>query len=231
MLKTKLLTVVAQGIRVLDGVNIEVKPGEVVAVMGPNGSGKTTLARAIMGDPRLEIHGEIYFGGKKLNGKSPSERSQDGIFLSFQNPPEIEGINYQYFLDSVLEGVDSDKVKELAKEIGIKDELFSKDLNVNFSGGERKKLEMLQAMLKDPELLVLDEVDSGLDIDSIRVVDKLIKLVQSKGKAILVITHYTKIFSDIKPDRVYVLVGGKVVDEGGPEVLSRLDKRGFKEWK
>jgi Fe-S cluster assembly ATP-binding protein len=231
MLKTKRLTVVAEGKRVLDGVDIEVKPGEVVAVMGPNGSGKTTLARAIMGDPRLEVHGDIYFKGKKLNGKSPSDRSGDGIFLSFQNPPEVEGVNYDYFLESMLNGVDPEKVREMAKKLGIKEELFSKDLNVNFSGGEKKKMEMLQAVLKDPDLLVLDEVDSGLDIDSIKVVDRLIKLFKSKDKAILVITHYTRIFSGIEPDRVYVLVNGKIVGKDGAEMLSRLDEFGFKEWK
>lgn len=231
MLKMKRLSVVAGGTRVIDGVNMEVKPGEIVAVMGPNGSGKTTLARAIMGDPRLEVHGDMVFKGMKLNGLPPSKRSKMGIFLSFQNPPEVEGINYQYFLDTALGDVGDDRIGAVAKELGISEKLLAKDLNVSFSGGERKKMEMLQAVLKDPALLVLDEVDSGLDIDSIRAVDRLIKLFKSEGKSVLVITHYTRIFSEIKPDRVYVMVNGKVLGEGGPEMLSRLDSYGFKEWK
>jgi Fe-S cluster assembly ATP-binding protein len=231
MFKTSRLTVIAGGAKILDGVAIKVQSGEVVAVMGPNGSGKTTLAKAIMGDPRLKVHGDIIFKGKKLNGETPSKRSEMGIFMSFQSPPEIEGINYEYFLDATLGGMDWERVQELARKLGIKEKLFSKDVNVGLSGGERKKMEMLQAVLKDSELLILDEVDSGLDIDSIKTVDKLIKLMKSQGKAVLVITHNTRIFSNIKPDRVYVLVRGKVVGEGGPEMLSQLAEYGFKEWK
>jgi len=229
MLRTRKLTVMAGGARILDGVDIEVGAGEVVAVMGPNGSGKTTLAKAIMGDPRLEVHGDVVFKGGKLDGLPPSKRSKMGIFMSFQTPPEIEGINYGYFLDSILDGTEG--IQEAAKELGIKESTFKKDLNVGLSGGERKKMEMLQAVLKDPELLILDEVDSGLDIDSIRTVDLLIKRMKSQGKGVLVITHYTRIFANIKPDRVYVLVGGKISGAGGPEMLSRLDEYGFGEWK
>jgi Fe-S cluster assembly ATP-binding protein len=231
MLRTERLAVKVDGTKLLEDINIEIKPGEIVAVMGPNGSGKTTLARAIMGDPRLETKGDIIFDGKKLKGMPPSSRSKKGIFVSFQNPPEIEGINYGYFLDAILDGDGTEKLKKAVKELGIKEGLLRKDLNVGFSGGERKKFEMLQVLLKNPKLVVFDEIDSGLDIDSIKMVDRLMNDMKREGKSVLVITHYTKIFSGMKPDRVYVLVGGKIAGRGGSEMLSRLDEYGFEEWR
>jgi len=226
VLRVKGLSVVVDGVEVLHDVGLELNRGELVAVMGPNGSGKTTLARAIMGDPRVKVRGGIGFKGKELKGP-PEERSRAGIFLCFQNPPGIEGINTGYFLETLgaLDGVE-----ELAKKLGVK-KLLSKDLNVGFSGGEKKKMEILQLFLKDPELVILDEIDSGLDIDSLHIVGELIKSLKSSGKAVLVITHYTRVFKEVKPDRVYVLVGGKIVGSGGPELLSKLDGYGFKEWK
>ncbi|MBR9680762.1 MAG: Fe-S cluster assembly ATPase SufC [Candidatus Altiarchaeota archaeon] len=230
MLSVKNLVVNINSQRILNGINISIKPGEVVAVMGPNGSGKSTLAKAIMGDKRLEVFGDINFEGKDILDLSPDERSKKGIFLSFQSPPEIEGINSEYFLSTSID-TEWDAVVKLAKKLGIKSELFSKDLNVGFSGGERKKIEMLQAILKDPKLIVLDEIDSGLDIDSIKVVDEFMKDMKKRNKGLLIITHYTRIFTNIQPDKVYVLVDGKIAGEGGPEILSKLDKFGFKEWK
>ena len=220
------LSAIVDGVEVLHDVSLELKRGELVAIMGPNGSGKTTLARAIMGDPRVKVRGRIRFKGRELEG-SPEKRSRAGIFLCFQNPPGIEGINTGYFLETLgaLDGVEG-----LAKKLGVK-KLLSKDLNVGFSGGEKKKMEMLQLFLKDPELIIFDEIDSGLDIDSLHVVWGLIESLKSRGKAVLVITHYTRVFREVKPDRVYVLVGGRVVGSGGPELLSRLDDYGFKEWK
>lgn len=230
MLKAENLVAIADGIRILNGIDMEIKEGEVVAVMGPNGSGKSTLAKSIMGDSRLELHGSLSFDGEEILTLPADERAKKGIFLSFQAPPEIEGINSEYFLSTSLD-VPWEKVIGLSKELDIKEELFSKDLNVGFSGGERKKVEMLQAILKNPRLVILDEIDSGLDIDSIKVVDSFMKKMKEEKKGILIITHYTRIFEKIKPDRVYILVGGKMAGKGGPEILSKLDQFGFKEWK
>lgn len=230
MLKVRGLIAKAEGATILRGVDLHVDSSEVVAVMGPNGSGKTTLARAILGDPQLETGGEVLFNGEPLGDEPPEERFRRGIFGSFQHPPGIEGVRSRYFLKTAL-GADDGQLEGLARELGLDAHLLSKDLNAGFSGGERKKMEVLQALLADPQLLVLDEVDSGLDMDAVREVDGLLERFRSGGKGVLVITHYTRIFQSIKPDRIYVLVDGRVVEEGGPGLLDELEASGFEGWR
>jgi len=228
--KVENLVAIADGNHILNGINLQVNEGEIVAVMGPNGSGKSTLAKSIMGDSRLSLRGSLKFDNEEILTLSADERAKKGIFLSFQAPPEIEGINLEYFLSTSIDA-SWDEVLKLSKKLGIKEELFKKDLNVGFSGGERKKIEMLQAILRNPKLVILDEIDSGLDIDSIKVVDSFMKKMKEQKKGVMIITHYTRIFEKVKPDKVYVLVDGKIAGSGGPEILSKLDQFGFKEWK
>ncbi|MBR9690022.1 MAG: Fe-S cluster assembly ATPase SufC [Candidatus Altiarchaeota archaeon] len=229
MIRLKNLTVNIDGSRILDDVNLIVEPGQIVAVMGPNGSGKSTLAKAIMGDPSLEIHGDILLDGKSLNGMPTNERANQGIFLSFQNPPEIEGVKSEYFLATSF-NKEWDEITEVSKKLGITPELLSKDLNVGFSGGERKKMEMLQAILKNPRLVILDEIDSGLDIDAVKLVSKFMKTMRTQNQGVLIITHQTSLFDNIRPDKVYILSKGKIVEEGGPDLLSKLNDFGFEGW-
>jgi len=212
---------------ILEGINLNVNSGEIVALIGPNGSGKTTLSKAIMGDMRLKTKGTLLFEGKSLQNLSIDERAKKGIFLTFQNPPEIEGVNSEYFLNLI--GGDGD-VLGFSKKLKFKNKLLSKDLNQGFSGGERKKFELLQILLMNPKLLILDEIDSGLDVDSLRYVEDLLKTAKLKNKGILVVTHYNRIFSKIKPDKVYVMIKGKIVKTGGAELLNQFEKEGFEKW-
>lgn len=230
MLEVNKLSVLSGDAKILRDINIRVGPGEVIAVMGPNGSGKSTLARAIMGDPRLSISGDIKFKGKKLNGLSADERSKLGIFMTFQSPPEIEGVKTRYFLDASMDFSD-EQLDEAVKMLDIKEELLGKEIHSNFSGGEKKKIEVLQVLLRNPHLVILDEIDSGLDIDSLKFVGKFIEEMKSRNKGVLIITHYTRVFANLKPDKVYILVDGKISGEGGPEILSKLDRQGFGGWK
>lgn len=230
MLEIDKLSVSSGGAEILKGIDLSVKPGEVVAVMGPNGSGKSTLARAVMGDSRLSVSGDIRFRGRRLNGLSADERAKLGIFMTFQSPPEIEGVKTRYFLDASIDFSD-DCLDEFIKMLDIKEELMGKEIHSNFSGGEKKKVEVLQALLRNPHLVILDEIDSGLDIDSLKFIGKFIEEIKSCNKGVLIITHYTRVFANLKPDRVYVLVDGKISGEGGPEILSKLDSQGFGGWK
>ncbi len=227
MIEIKDLNVFIGDKPILEEINLNVNAGEIVALIGPNGSGKTTLSKAIMGDTRLKIRGTMLFEGNSLNKLSIDERAKKGIFLSFQSPPEIEGVNSEYFLNLI--GEDADRVA-LFEKLKLKDKLLSKDLNQGFSGGERKKFELLQILLMNPKFLILDEIDSGLDVDSLKYIEDLLKTAKLKKKGILVVTHYNRIFSKIKPDKVYVMIKGKIVKKGGAELLDQLEEEGFEKW-
>jgi len=226
---------------ILKGVNLTIKPGELHAIMGPNGSGKSTLANVLSGKNGYEISGEVNYRGKSLNNISVDERAQKGIFLAFQYPLEIPGVNTNNFLKTSLNSIRKSKgeeeldtlaflklVKEKSSELGIDEKILSRQLNVGFSGGEKKKNEILQMKILDPNLSILDETDSGLDIDALKIVAKGVNSSRNNEKSFLVITHYQRLLDHIKPDFVHVLSDGKIIRTGCGELAEELEKTGYK---
>ena len=226
---------------ILKGLNLTIKPGELHAIMGPNGSGKSTLANVLSGKNGYEISGEMNYRGKSLNNISVDERAQKGIFLAFQYPLEIPGVNTNNFLKTSLNSIRKSKgeeeldtlaflklVKEKSSELGIDEKILSRQLNVGFSGGEKKKNEILQMKILDPNLSILDETDSGLDIDALKIVAKGVNSSRNNEKSFLVITHYQRLLDHIKPDFVHVLSDGKIIRTGCGELAEELEKTGYK---
>ena len=239
MLEIKNLHVEFKGKEILRGLNLKLEKGKVHALMGPNGSGKTTLAHVLAGDPRYEvISGEITFNGKNVLGLSVSERAKLGLFLSFQNPIEIDGIKFLTFLRQAYNSLNKKKLSvlefqemlaEKAEELKIPKEFLSRYLNKGFSGGEKKKAEILQLLVLNPKMAILDETDSGLDIDSLKLVAKGINSFMNKDKIVLIITHYKRILEYVKPDKVSIILNGKIVLEGGGGLVEQLEEKGY-EW-
>ena len=225
---------------ILKGLNLHIKPGELHAIMGPNGSGKSTLANVLSGKKGYEITGEINFEGESLKAVSVEERAQKGIFLAFQYPLEIPGVNTNNFLKTSLNSILKAKgkkeldtlsflklVKEKSSELGIDEKILSRQLNVGFSGGEKKKNEILQMSILNPKLSILDETDSGLDIDALRIVADGVNSLRKNNNSFLIITHYQRLLDYIKPDFVHVLMNGKIIKSGGPELALELEKKGY----
>ncbi len=226
---------------VVNGVSLRVDRGEIVALMGPNGSGKSSLAYTLMGHPRYEVvSGDILLDGESIVGLPPEERSLRGLFLGFQNPVEVEGVK----LSSLIVASYNKRVGErdlfktsnprvfiemnkYASMLGLRSELLYRDVNVGFSGGERKRSEMLQALMLNPRYVILDEPDSGLDVDGVKVIANSIELLRSRGTGVLLITHYTRILRYVKPSRVYVMVNGRIVASGGYELAEKIDREGY----
>jgi len=225
---------------ILKGVNLTVKKGEVVALMGPNGSGKSTLAYAIAGHPRYVVtKGKILFNRKNITKLSPDKRARMGLFLSFQYPQEISGVSVANFLRTAINAKRAEKmpVKEFMellknnmKLLKIDESFVKRYLNEGFSGGEKKRTEILQLSMLKPEMAMLDETDSGLDISSMKIVAEGIKKVMSKNMGVLLITHYQRFLNYIKPDRVIVMVDGTIVKEGGHELVEELEEKGYEEF-
>jgi len=226
---------------ILNGLNLKIKPGELHAIMGPNGSGKSTLANVLSGKNGYEISGQISYKGENLNNFSVDERAQKGIFLAFQYPLEIPGVNTNIFLKTSLNSIRKSRgekeldslaflklVKEKSLELGIDEKILSRQLNVGFSGGEKKKNEILQMKILDPNLTILDETDSGLDIDALKIVAKGVNSSRNSKKSFLVITHYQRLLDYIKPDFVHVLSEGKIIKTGCGELAEELEKTGYK---
>ena len=226
---------------ILKGLNLKINPGEVHAIMGPNGSGKSTLANVLSGKNGYKISGEVKYLGESLNDIPVEERAQKGIFLAFQYPLEIPGVNTNNFLKTSLNTIKKAKgekeidtiaflelVKEKAKELGIDEKILSRQLNVGFSGGEKKKNEILQMKILDPKLIILDETDSGLDIDALKIISDGVNSSRSEKKSFLVITHYQRLLEYIKPDHVHVLSDGKIIKSGTSELALELEKKGYK---
>ena len=241
MLNIKNLKVSVENKLILNDLNLKINPGEVHAIMGPNGSGKSTLANVLSGKKGYEIQGEILFDKLSINDIGVEERAQKGIFLAFQYPVEIPGVNTNVFLRTSLNSIRKSKgekeldtlnflklIKEKAKELGIDEKFLSRQLNVGFSGGEKKKNEILQMKLLQPKLSILDETDSGLDIDALKIVADGVNSYKKKDNAFLIITHYQRLLDYIKPDFIHVLSKGKIVKTGSAELALELEKSGYK---
>jgi len=241
MLEIKNLKASINSKQILKGLNLIIKPGEVHAIMGPNGSGKSTLANVLSGKNGYEVTGELNFKGENLNDIPVEVRAQKGLFLAFQYPLEIPGVNTNNFLKTSLNSVRKARgekeldtlaflkmVKEKSSELGIDEKILSRQLNVGFSGGEKKKNEILQMKILDPYFSILDETDSGLDIDALKTVAKGVNSSRSKQKSFLVITHYQRLLDYIKPDFVHVLSDGKIIKTGCGDLAEELEKTGYK---
>ena len=244
MLEIKNLQASINNKQILKGLNLTIRPGELHAIMGPNGSGKSTLANVLSGKNGYEISGELKFMGKNLKEIPVEERAQKGIFLAFQYPLEIPGVNTNNFLKTSLNSVrkaNGEKeldtlsflrlVKEKSNELGIDEKILSRQLNVGFSGGEKKKNEILQMKILDPNFSILDETDSGLDIDALRIVADGVNSHKNKNNAFLIITHYQRLLDYIKPDFIHVLSKGRIIKTGCAELGQELEKTGYENLK
>jgi Fe-S cluster assembly ATP-binding protein len=241
MIEIKNLQVKVEGKEILRGIDLAVNAGEVHAIMGPNGSGKSTLARALAGHPEYEVSsGEVLYEGKDLLDMDPDERARDGVFMAFQYPVEIAGVNNAYFLKAALNAkrkhlgqpeLDAMEfmqlVKEKAKLLEIDQAMLSRAVNEGFSGGEKKRNEIFQMALLEPKLAILDETDSGLDIDALKLVANGVNAMRSPDRAFIVVTHYQRLLNYIVPDFVHVLTGGRIVKSGGKELALELEQKGY----
>lgn len=223
---------------ILKDLSLEVKEGETAVIMGPNGSGKSTLAQALMGNPNYEItKGDVLLEGEDLLEMEPNERSAAGVFLSFQYPSEVTGVSISNFLRLIYNKKHNEKLsparfrkilKEKMSILDMDESYMTRYLNEGFSGGEKKKLEMLQMLVLEPKLAILDETDSGLDIDALKVVGKAVNyLKKEKGMTVLLITHYTRVLQHIEPDKVHILQKGKIVKSGDNKLAHELEEKGY----
>jgi len=241
MLDIKNLQVNVEGKPILKGINLHVNAGEVHAIMGPNGSGKSTLARALSGHPEYEVTaGVVTFEGKDLLDMDPDERAREGVFMAFQYPVEIAGVNNAYFLKAALNAKRKHQgqpeldamefmqlIKEKSKLLEIDQNMLSRAVNEGFSGGEKKRNEIFQMSLLEPKLAILDETDSGLDIDALKLVASGVNAMRMPERAIIVVTHYQRLLDYIIPDYVHVLSAGRIVKSGGKELALELEKKGY----
>ena len=241
MLEIKDLQVRGGGKEILRGINLTVKTGEVHAIMGPNGSGKSTLARAISGHPDYEVtRGSIVYDGKDLLAMAPEDRAREGVFMAFQYPVEIPGVNNAYFLKAAVNAVRKHRgqpeldamefmayVREKAKILELDPSLLNRPVNEGFSGGEKKRNEIFQMAVLEPALAVLDETDSGLDIDALKVVAHGVNAMRSPTRSTIVITHYQRLLNFIEPDFVHVLQDGRIVRSGKKDLALKLEEKGY----
>ena len=230
-----------EGVEILKGINLEIKPGEVHAIMGPNGAGKSTLSSVVAGKEEYQItEGEINFLGEVINDDDPEERAHKGIFLSFQYPVEIPGVTVTNFIKAALNETRKARgqeemsakdllalVRENAAKLNIKKDFLGRSLNEGFSGGEKKRNEIFQMLMLNPKLAILDETDSGLDIDALRIVADGVNSFKNEGNAVLLITHYQRLLDYIQPDYVHVLADGKIIKTGDKNLALELEAKGY----
>lgn len=239
LLKVENLKVSAEDKEILKGIDLNIKKGEIHVIMGPNGSGKSTLLNAIMANPAYNIDsGKIYFDDEEITDLLADERARRGIFMSFQSPQEIQGVRLNEFLRQSVGAVRGEtpsilqfnrQLSSNMKNLKLDETYQNRYVNVGFSGGEKKKSEMLQLQLLNPKLAMLDETDSGLDIDAVRIVSKAIRDYHNENNAIIVITHHREILEDIKPDYVHIVKDGKIVKTDDASLMQRIEKEGY-EW-
>jgi Fe-S cluster assembly ATP-binding protein len=240
MLTIKNLHAHAQGHKILQGLNLSIKPGEVHAIMGPNGAGKSTLANVLAGHEGYDFEGSVEFLGQDLLVMKPEERAVAGLFLAFQYPVEIPGVNNMYFLktalnslrkargENLMDAMDFMKlIKEKVKQVEMVDRFLNRSVNEGFSGGEKKRNEVLQMLMLEPKLAILDETDSGLDIDALQSIAKGVNQLRDKDRSFIVVTHYQRLLNYIEPDFVHVMMNGKIVESGGKELSEKLEKNGY----
>ena len=232
---------IEDGAEILKGINLQINPGEVHAIMGPNGAGKSTLASVVAGKEEYEVtDGEILFAGNDIVEDAPEDRSHKGIFLSFQYPVEIPGVTVTNFIKTAINenrkshGLENMPAKEMlalikenSEKLGIKRDFLSRSLNQGFSGGEKKRNEIFQMMMLNPKLAILDETDSGLDIDALRIVADGVNSFRNEGNAVLLITHYQRLLDYIQPDFVHVLADGKIIKTGDKSLALELEEKGY----
>lgn len=234
----KNLKVSVEGKQILKSLNLKIKSGEIHALMGPNGSGKSTLASSIMGHPRFKLNGgSIIANGKRINKYTPEARAKLGLFLSFQYPIEVPGLSINHFLRTAYNNLNPKKqmaplefnelFNEKLKLLNIKKQFGQRSLNEGFSGGEKKKLEILQMAILQPSIAILDETDSGLDIDALRTVAQGIKKVKTPKMSILLITHYFRILRYVKPDKVHIMNDGQIIKSGTKDLATKVERRGY----
>ena len=240
MLEIKNLQASVEDTEILKGVDLKINPGEVHAIMGPNGSGKSTLANVVMGNPVYEItEGNIIFEGKDITEEPVDNRAKLGMFLAFQYPESIPGVTIVNMLKTALTNIEETeyttlelrlKVAESMEQLGLSSDFAERYLNEGFSGGERKRNEILQLAVLNPKLAILDETDSGLDVDGLRVVGEGVSKLKNDNKGYLVVTHYQRLLEYIKPDFVHVFVDGKIVESGGIKLSDKLEKDGYESY-
>lgn len=241
MLEIKDLYVNAGEKEILKGINLKINKGEIHVIMGPNGSGKTTTANAILNNPEYQKkQGSIIFEGKDITELKTDEIARKGVFMSFQLPEEISGVSVTNFLKYAKNKITGkpvkifefkDELKKYMNELNMNSNNMERSLNVGFSGGEKKKNEILQMLVLNPKLAILDETDSGLDVDAIKTVSKGIEMFKNENNAVLIITHNTKILHSLKPDYVHVLINGKIVKTGSQELAKEIEENGYSQYK
>ena len=245
MLEIKGLTAKVEDKEILHGIDLTVKAGEVHAIMGPNGSGKSTLARVLAGHPGYEVTGgSISYKGEDLLELAADERARKGVFMAFQYPVEIPGVNNAYFLKAALNATRKERgleeldaidfmtlVKAEAKRLQMDDSMLQRSVNEGFSGGEKKRNEIFHMAVLQPSLAVLDETDSGLDIDALRVVSEGVNALRGPERAFIVVTHYQRLLDEIRPSHVHLLIDGRIVESGGMELVARLEAEGYESWR
>ena len=241
MLEIKNLHAGINGTEILHGIDLKINPGEIHAIMGPNGSGKSTLAQVLAGNETFDVtQGEVLYQGKNLLDMSPDERACEGVFLAFQYPVEIPGVNSAYFLRTALNAMRKKRgeeevdavdflalIREKLKLVEMDEKFLRRPVNEGFSGGEKKRHEILQMAVLNPTLAILDETDSGLDIDALRVVANGVNALHTPDKAAIVVTHYQRLLNYIVPDFVHVIVNGRIVQSGGKELALELEEKGY----